>query len=299
MSKHLNVLVIGATGQQGGAVARLLHGRGHRVRAFTRNTQSSSARKLQELGIELAVGNSEESESVARAAQGTDAVYAMTTFFESGVEAEVLQGKSIADAVAVAEVPHLVFSSVGSANRSTGVPHFESKYRIERHIEALGIPSTIVGPVFFSENLLGPWMLPGLARGALAMAMPPDRPLQQVSIGDIASFVALALEQPSRFLGRRIDIASDELSGRQAAEIMSNAAGRRVEYVQTPLAKAYEMNEDVGRMYQWFDEVGYSADVAALRRDHPETGWRSFEQWVSVQDWSVLDGAGVETPDAT
>ena len=59
------------------------------------------------------------------------------------------------------------------------------------------------------------------------------------------------------------------------------------------------MNEDVGRMYQWFDEVGYSADVAALRRDHPETGWRSFEQWVSVQDWSVLDGAGVETPDAT
>ena len=292
MPTPIDVLVMGATGQQGGAVARLLHSRGHKVRAFTRNAQSPSARKLQELGIELAVGNSEESESVARAAEGMDAVYAMTTFFESGVEAEVLQGKSIANAVAATEVPCLVFSSVGSANRSSGVPHFESKYRIEQHIEALGIPSTIVGPVFFSENLLSPWMLPGLAQGALAMAMPPNRPLQQVSISDIASFVALALEQPSRFLGRRIDIASDELSGRRAAEILSDAAGRHIEYVETPLAKAYEMNEDVGRMYRWFDEVGYSADIAALLRDYPEAGWRTFEQWASGQDWSVLDTEG-------
>ena len=129
--------------------------------------------------------------------------------------------------------------------------------------------------------------------------MPPDRPLQQVSVGDISSFVALVLENPSRFLGRRIDIASDELSGRQAAEIMSNATGRIIDYAQIPIGKVYEMSEDMARMYEWFNDVGYSADVAALRRDYPETGWRSFEQWGSVQDWSVLDGAGVETPDAT
>ena len=298
MSERLNVLVVGATGQQGGSVARVLLSRGHVVRAFTRSDASPAARQLQELGAELAVGDNEDLESVIRAAQGMDSAYAMTSFFESGIEAEVRQGEKIADAIRAAGAGHLVFSSVGSADRSTGIPHFESKYRIEQRIESLGIPYTIVAPVFFSENLISPWTLPGLVQGTLALPMPPDRPLQQISVGDIASFVALVLENPSRFLGRRIDIASDELSGRRAAEIISNAAGRAIDYAQIPIAKAYEMSEDVARMYEWFDDVGYSADIAALRRDYPETGWRTFEQWVAVQDWSVLDAEGVEAPAA-
>ncbi len=298
MSDQIKILVIGATGQQGGSVARLLLRRGHGVRAFTRSPESSAARHLEELGAELAVGDNDESESVIRAAEGTDAVYAMASFFESGVEAEVRQGKKIADAVSAAGVRHLVYSSVGSADRSTGVPHFESKYRIEQHIESLEIPYTIVAPVFFSENLFTPWTLPGLIQGTLALPMPPDRPLQQVSVDDISSFVVLVLENPSRFLGRRIDIASDEVTGRRAAETISNAIGRTIEYAQIPIEKAYEMSEDVGRMYEWFNDVGYSADIAALRRDYPQTGWRTFERWVSVQDWSVLDTDGEEAPDA-
>ena len=299
MSGQLKVLVIGATGQQGGSVARLLLSRGHVVRAFTRSRESPAARQLKELGAELAVGNNEESESVVLAAQGMDAVYAMTSFFESGIDAEVSQGEKIADAIRAAGARHLVFSSVGSADKSTGIPHFESKYRIEQHIKSLRIPYTIVAPVFFSENLFSPWTLPGLIQGTLALPMPPDRPLQHIPVGDIASFVALVLENPSRFLNQRIDIASDELSGRRAAEIISNASGHTIDYAQIPIAKAYEMSEDVARMYEWFDNVGYSADITALRRNYPETGWRTFEQWASVQDWSVLDAKGVETPVAT
>ena len=292
MSKRLDVLVIGATGQQGGSVARQLLSRGHGVRAFTRNDESPAARQLLELGAELAVGDNEDRESVVRAAQDMDAVYAMTTFFETGTEAEVRHGEKIADAVKVAGAGHLVFMSVGSADKSTGIPHFESKYQIEQYIESLGIPYTIVAPVFFSENLISPWTLPGLIQGTLALPMPPDRPIQQVSVDDIASFVALVLESPSRFLGQRIDIASDELSGRRAVEMISNATGRTIGYAQIPIANAYEMSEDVARMYEWFDEVGYSADIAALRRDYPETGWRTFEQWVSVQDWRALGAGG-------
>ena len=299
MSGQLKVLVIGATGQQGGSVARLLLSRGHVVRAFTRSRESPAARQLKELGAELAVGNNEESESVVLAAQGMDAVYAMTSFFESGIDAEVSQGEKIADAIRAAGARHLVFSSVGSADKSTGIPHFESKYRIEQHIKSLRIPYTIVAPVFFSENLFSPWTLPGLIQGTLALPMPPDRPLQHIPVGDIASFVALVLENPSRFLNQRIDIASDELSGRRAAEIISNASGHTIDYAQIPIAKAYEMSEDVARMYEWFDNVGYSADITALRRNYPETGWRTFEQWASVQDWSVLDAKGVEAPVAT
>ena len=292
MSKQPTVLVIGATGLQGGPVARQLLDRGHRVRAFTRNADSSAARKIESLGAELAVGDAEDRESVMRAAVGVDAVYAMTSFFESGLEAEVRQGRTIADAVKAANVEHFVYASVASADQSTAIPHFDSKYEIEKHIKHLGIPHTIVAPVLFSDNLLTPWMLPELTQSRIALPISPNRPVQQISVQDIASFVALVLENPDRFLGKRIDIASDELTGRREAEILSTVSGRQIEYVQVPIADAYEMNRDAAKMYEWFDEVGYSADIEALRRDYPETGWHTFEEWAQAQDWSALKGEG-------
>ena len=274
VSAQLTVLVIGATGQQGGAVARQLLDKGHRVRAFTRSADSSAASQLESLGAELAVGDTETRESVIRAASGVDAVYAMTSFFEAGLDGEVRQGRTIVDAVQAAGVENFVYASVGSADRSTGIPHFESKYEIEKHIAHLGIPHAIVAPVYFSENLLMPWTLPDLIAGRLSAPLPPDRTLQQISVQDISSFVALVLENPDRFLGKRIDVASDELTGKRAAEILSAASGRQIEYVQQPIAEVVDtMGADGAKMAEWFDEVGYSADIEGLRRDYPETGW--------------------------
>ena len=73
------------------------------------------------------------------------------------------------------------------------------------------------------------------------------------------------------------------------AEIVSAAPGRQIEYVQVPLAEAYEMNEDVGKMHEWFDTVGYSADIGWFRTTFPETRWHTFEAWAQAQDWSVLN----------
>lgn len=292
MSKQLTVLVIGATGLQGGAVARQLLDRGHGVRGFTRNADSSAARKLERLGVELAVGDTEDRESVIGAARGVDAVYAMTSFFEAGLDAEVRQGRTIVDAVKDAGIENFVYASVGNADQTTGIPHFDSKYEIEKHIKALGIPHAVVAPVYFSDNLLTPWILPGLVQGKLAIPLPPDRTLQQVSVQDISSFVALVVENPDRFRGKRIDIASDELTGKRAAEIISTASGRQIDYVQQPIEEVFKMSPDAARMSEWFDEVGYSADIAALRRDYPETGWHTFEEWAHAQDWSVLNAQG-------
>ncbi len=292
MSKQLNVLVIGATGLQGGSVARQLLEKGHRVRALTRNADSSSAKQIESLGAELAIGDTEDRESVIRAAVGVDAVYAMTSFFQDGLEAEVRQGRTIADAIKDADVEHFVYASVGSADQSTAIPHFDSKYEIEKHIKLLGIPHTIVAPVSFSDNLMSQWMLPELTQGRIALPIPPDRPIQQISVQDISSFVALVLENPDRFLGKRIDIASDELTGRQEVEILSTVSGRQIEYVQVPIVDAYKMNSDVAKMYEWFDTVGYSADIETLRRDYPETGWHTFEEWAQAQDWSTLNTEG-------
>ena len=147
MSDFLSVLVSGATGQQGGALAWVLLDNGHRVRAFVRRPDSQEAKELERLGAELAEGDFEEPSTIEQAARGMDAVYVVATPFEAGMEAETRHGIAAADAAKTAGVGHLVYSSVGGADQDTGIPHFDSKREVEEHIEGLGIPYTIVAPV--------------------------------------------------------------------------------------------------------------------------------------------------------
>ena len=131
------------------------------------------------------------------------------------IEGEIRRGKMMADITKEKNVKHLVYSSVANADRNTGIPHFESKYKVEQHIQNLGIPYTIIGPTFFMENLLT-YLKPGLEQGQLALPLSPSSILQQIALENIAEFVTLVLERRNSFLGKRIDIASDELTGEQA-----------------------------------------------------------------------------------
>jgi uncharacterized protein YbjT (DUF2867 family) len=289
MSDSLSVLVSGATGQQGGALARVLLEKGHRVRAFVRRPDSPEAAELERLGAELAQGDFEEPSTIERAARSMDAVFVVATPFEAGMEAETRHGIAVADAAKTAGVGHLVYSSVANADKDTGIPHFDSKREVEEHVERLGVPYTIVAPVYFMENLLAPWTLPELKEGRLPMALPSSRPLQQIALSDIAAFTALVLEKREEFEGRRVDIASDELAGEEVAEVLTRVTGPEIHYVELPLEQVRQaMGEDGARMFEWFDQVGYSADIAALRRDHPEVGWHTFEGWAKEQEWSAL-----------
>lgn len=290
MSSALTVLVTGATGNQGGAVARKLLERGHRVRAFTRSGDSPAAVELVRLGAELAIGSFDDRESVERAARDTDSVYAMATPFEAGMEAEVRQGVKLFEAARAAGVEHLVYSSVASADEQTGIPHFETKAELERRLTDLVLPYTIVAPAAFMENLIAPWALPGLQQGLLAVALPPDYRHQHVAVADLAAFVALVLEQRERFLGQRIEIASDAPSGIEQAALLSELSGRAITYVETSLdeLRHYPAGEDTALMFEWFQRVGYSVDINALHHDHPDVGWQSFERWARSRDWSVL-----------
>ena len=289
MAEKLSVLVSGATGQQGGALARVLLQKGHSVRAFVRRPDSPEAKELERLGAELARGDFDEPSTLEEAARGTDALFIVATPFEAGTDAETRHGIAATDAAKAAGVSHLVYSSVADADKDTGIPHFESKRKVEEHIEGLGIPYTIVAPVYFMENLRAPWNLPQLKEGRLPMALPASRPLQQVALSDIAAFTAVVLENREAFLNRRVDIASDELSGEEVAEVLTRVTGREVHYVELLIEQVRQaMGEDGARMFEWFDEVGYSADISALRRDHPEVGWHTFEGWAKEQDWSVL-----------
>lgn len=289
MSNKRRVLVIGATGKQGGAAVDALLARGHGVVALTRNPGSERAKSLTDRGVTVVAGDFADPDSLVRAATGVDTVYAMTTPFEAGVEAEVAQGIAVAEAAKAAEVGHVILGSVASADRNTGVPHFDSKYRVEQHLAALGVPYTIVAPVYFMDNLLEPWSLPALRAGKLAVALPAERRLQQVAVSDIGAFAAALVERREAVFGKRYDIAGDELSGSESAAVVSRASGREIRYEGFPADYLRADSEDMALMFEWIDKVGYSADLAALRRDFPEVPWLRFEDWASRQDLSVLN----------
>src|SRR6185312_15273280 len=147
------IAVVGATGLQGGAIVRALLGADAPVRALARHSDSDAARALTELGADLVAADLDDPEGLRAAFTGVDGVLAMTTPGpDRRTDREVTHGHAIADAAAAAGVPHLVYSSVGGAERHTGVPHFDSKAEVEDYLVAQGLSTTFVRPVFFMDN---------------------------------------------------------------------------------------------------------------------------------------------------
>ena len=280
------VLVTGATGQQGGALARLLLQRGHHVRAMTRKPDGPAAGELRKAGAEVVTGDLGDRASVERAAKGTDVAFLVATPYERGPSTETEWGKNGLDGIHAARVPYIVYSSVSDADRKTGIPHFDSKAVVEEHLKRLGTDYSIVAPVFFMENLFAPWVSGGFAQGVLATGILPDRKLQVISLPEIAEFTTLAVEQPKSFRGKRINIASDAVTPIEIAERLSEVSGRKLAYHAVPLDQVRQQSEDFAKMYDWFNRVGYSADIAKLKHDYPQVHWRSFREWVGAQDWS-------------
>jgi uncharacterized protein YbjT (DUF2867 family) len=285
MSQELTVVIIGSTGKQGGAVARGLLERGHKVRAVTRDTNSSQAKSLASAGATLVAASFEDTAALMQALEGATSLFAMTTP-SGGTDAETRQGVTAADAAKAAGV-HLVFTSVGSANRQTGIPHFDSKYEVEKHIAKVDVRATILAPVAFMENLY--FIKEQLAKGIYAAALPPARALAQVAVADIGAVAVRVLEDAGRFTGKRFDLASDELTGNDAMRILSGVTGRDFTYYQVPLDVVRQrMGEDAVKMYEWFERVGFVVDRAALRREFPDVTFHDFESWTKTQNWSGL-----------
>jgi uncharacterized protein YbjT (DUF2867 family) len=288
---QLKVLVTGATGTQGGGVTRQLLAGGHHVRALTRTPASSAAEALRQLGAEVVPGNFDDPASLVAAARGMDTAFAMSTPYVAGTDAERKEALALIEALRTAKVGRIVYSSVSDADRHTGIPHFESKVPAEEAVKASGVAWSIVAPVFFMENITGPWWLPALQSGSWSMPLPADRKLQMIATADLAKFTALVIEQPGTFNGRRINLASDAISPNEANGIIGRVTGRRLAYQSISPAMIREQNADFAAMFEWFDQVGYSADIAGLGRDYPSIGWHSFESWAKAQPWDALLGA--------
>lgn len=262
------ILVTGATGKQGGAAATQLLARGHKVRAMTRKPEGEAATALAGRGAELVQGDLDDPVSLERALQGVWGVFAVQNTWEAGVEKEEVQGKRIAELAKRIGVEHFVYSSVGSAHRRTGIPHFENKWRVEETVRKLGFPSyVILRPVFFMENWLSPGFKPGLDQGKVAIGIRPETTLQEIAVEDVGRFGVLAFERDRELNRREIDIAGDQATMPQLADIFSRAWGRKIGFVQVPIAEVRKSSQDFATMLEWFDRVGYDADIAGLEKE--------------------------------
>ncbi len=291
MNKRLSVLVSGATGKQGGALARaLLRGKKHTVYALTRNRDSKAAHELEKMGARLLIGDFEDPQSIARAARGIDVFFLMSAFLEKGTSFEKKQGIDAASAVKTAGVRHIVYTSVASADRGTGIPHFDSKLQVETYIKSLGIPYTIIAPVYFFENNVAPMSVPDLKKGKFYFALPAEKKLQMIAVENIGEFAAHVIEDKDSFAGARIELASDELSGPEVAEIISRVSKRQIVYERQPMEDIRKFSDDFARMYEWMIERGYTVDIGGLKAKYPQVKWLGFPEWAEKQDWQSILG---------
>lgn len=271
------ILISGATGQQGGATARALAGKGFTLRAMTRKPDSDAAKALAAAGAQIVQAELDDEASLRAALKGAWGAYAVQNTWTAGVEGEEAQGHRFAKLAREAGVQHYVYASVASADRHTLIPHFDNKARVESTVRGLNFPSyAIIRPVFFMSNLPSPWFLNG---DKLVSALDPKTVLQMIDVADIGQYGALAFTD-SRFKNFELDIAGDQKTMPETAAIMAKAMGKPIEYMQIPMSEIRKNSDDFALMLEWFERVGYDVDIAATAKEY---GVRptSLSEWAS------------------
>lgn len=278
------IAVTGATGQQGSAVAKKLLSDGWRVRALTRDVNKPAAQELAALGAELVAGDMDQRAELDAAFSGAYGVFSVQNFWlpNVGFEGEIKQGKAVADAAKAAGVQHLVYSSVGAAHRGMGQKHFESKYLIEQYIASLGIPYTILRPVAFMENYN--WSRANILSGTFdGFGLPPGKSVQIVATQDIGAFAALVFADPQAYLGKTIELAGDELTEAQIADVFAKVIGRPVKATGPQSQEGMIPTEEQIAMFKFFTGEAYNADIASLRKTYPAL--QTLEQYLRMNGW--------------
>jgi uncharacterized protein YbjT (DUF2867 family) len=281
------VLVTGATGRQGGAVVNHMLPKGWKLRALTRESPSGpAAQRLAAREIEVVQGDLEDPASLECAARGVYGVYSVQDFWSVGAKREVQQGKNMADAAKKAGVEHFVYSSVGGAERNSGITHWERKWEIEEYIRKVGLPATMIRPAAFMENYYIDQVEIGILKGKLMDPIRGDKPYQTIAADDIGGFVALAFERPKEFIGSELEIAGSELTNIEASQVFSRVLGKPVKFRKLPMPIVrLILGKEFYEMFRWFDESGFKADIDGLRRRYPEVRLQTLEEWLRKEGW--------------
>jgi uncharacterized protein YbjT (DUF2867 family) len=281
------ILSYGATGVQGGPVAKRLLEAGHAVRTVVRNPER--AQSLQGMGLEVLKGDLGDPASLERASTGVDAVFLILPLGGNPVEF----AHNAIRAAKQAGVSYIVLDTSGQTPKApTGSPMMDYRLALEAELRASEIPSVIVRPTSYMENFLGPWALPAIRDGnTVAYPVPADHRVSWISAEDAAALCVAALERPE-LAGRTFDVGGPEaLTGARIAESFSRALGREVRYEAiTPeafgamMAQAFgpEMGAGATSAYRhtWAqpkDEMNVDMDGVL---EHLPVKLTSLEDWV-------------------
>jgi uncharacterized protein YbjT (DUF2867 family) len=280
------IVVVGATGLQGGVVTAHLLAGGWKVRALTRDPGSERSAALVKAGAQIVRAEMDDVASLNAATEGAYGVFSVQPTVGSPgtapnftAEDEVRWGINVAEAAHAAGIAHFVFTSVSGAGRhETEVlpQNLVSKWRIEQRIAGLGLPATILRPVSFMENYTGGYHL---HNGTLASPLLPEVPQQIMAVDDVGMFAALAFARPQDWIGRQIELAGDRLTPLQIAAAIAEEISRPLPYVQIPIETVRQVSEDFAFANEWLNAGGYQADIPAVRQIHP--GLMDLRTWLA------------------
>lgn len=280
------ILVFGATGRQGGAVAAALSKARWPVRALVRDLASPRSRALRAAGVELRHGSLADRDAVRAAMKDVHGVFSVLPG-DLAERDEVRLGTAMADLAVESGVAHFLYSSGASAgDRPTGVARFDAKPRIEAHIRGLPITATIIRPMIFMDMLVKPGF--GLDTGRYIFFLRPNQPMQVIAVEDIGKFAAAIFADAKRFGGTTLKLASDTVTGRDLETIFTEAAGRPISYERFA-DETLASNPDLGPLAASLDHgpLADHVNLDAMRDINPEIV--SFRSWLAGPGRKALD----------
>jgi uncharacterized protein YbjT (DUF2867 family) len=281
MSNDRLVAVTGATGRQGGAVARHLLADGWRVRALTRRPEAPPARRVAALGAEVVRADMANREELVAAFRDAYGVFSVQNPMISGLDAEVVQGRNVADAAERVGVQHVVYGSAGVGVTGTGVGSWESKHEVEAHMPALRLPLTVLRPMAFMELMTDRGFFPPVSTWhVMPRLMGADRPVPWISVDDLGAIAAQAFANPDRFVGAELELVADIRSIEECRGIWREVFDRPPRRVPMPVSMFHRfVGTDPTTMWRWLGTTDLNVDPERTRQILPAA--------MTVREWLV------------
>jgi len=280
MSVVKKIFVTGATGNQGGATTRNLLSKGFYVKALVRNP--AAAKLIAHENLEIIKGDLDDVNSYRYHLHDCDGFFCNLVYIH-GIDREIKQGFELVNASKENNVKHFVYASVIGSDLRTGIPHWESKNKIEDHIRASGLSYTILRPSSLYENMLIPQIKSRILKGKLVLPTHKTTVQQFLSSEDVGKIATTVFSNPEKYKGLTINLAAEQMNGEQLASTYSKVMGREIKFQQLPmLITRLVMGRDLTKMFRWVNNNNscFVKDLQAFKNEFP--GMLSLEDWIRM-----------------
>lgn len=285
------VLLIGVTGGTGPNVVKGFLDRGMtNLRAITRKIDLNrpSLSKMNDAGVELVEANLDDDNSLAAAFTEVSSVYCHATAADSAKPdpLEIERAKRVARLAKQKNIKHFLYNSAGGADRNSGIGHIEQKYKVEKILKEAGLPTTMLRACLFMEEFWKKYTRPSILKGVFQFSIQPNRPLHLITTKDMGRVAAHIIKNPSKYIGKEIELAGDVLTPIKMTEAFSKVQKMTVVYRETPAWIFILLwRKELFDLIQWYRTKGYQADVKLLREEFPGL-LTTFDEFLEETDWA-------------